>query len=69
MATATLPWAAMALDRKLTDLFMIFQDKEKNVVDVKDLPTVLRALGNDQLKVTSQVRCELIILKTHVWIG
>ena len=35
----------MALDRKLTELFGIFQDKEKNVVEVKDIPTILRALG------------------------
>ncbi|KAF2361209.1 EF-hand domain pair [Trinorchestia longiramus] len=35
----------MALDRKLTALFSIFQDKDKNTVDVKDLSTILRSLG------------------------
>ncbi|XP_047739721.1 uncharacterized protein LOC125178911 [Hyalella azteca] len=35
----------MALDRKLAEIFAIFQDKDKNTVHVKDLSTILRALG------------------------
>ncbi|XP_064082004.1 dynein regulatory complex protein 8-like [Macrobrachium nipponense] len=35
----------MSLDKKLTEIFAFFQDKDKNVVDVKDIPTIIRTLG------------------------
>lgn len=37
--------ANMSLDKKLTEVFTLFQDKDKNVVSVKDIPTIIRALG------------------------
>ncbi|XP_076056005.1 dynein regulatory complex protein 8-like [Oratosquilla oratoria] len=36
---------AHSLDKKLTETFTLFQDKEKNVVSVKDIPAIIRALG------------------------
>lgn len=38
----------MSLDKKLTEVFTIFQDKDKNVVSVKDIPTIIRCLGKLQ---------------------
>ncbi|XP_027210681.2 dynein regulatory complex protein 8 [Penaeus vannamei] len=35
----------MSMDKKLTEMFAFFQDKDKNVVDVKDVPTIIRTLG------------------------
>ncbi|XP_045129171.1 dynein regulatory complex protein 8-like [Portunus trituberculatus] len=35
----------MSLDKKLTEVFTLFQDKDKNVVSVKDVPTIIRVLG------------------------
>nr|XP_045625577.1 dynein regulatory complex protein 8-like [Procambarus clarkii] len=35
----------MSLDKKLTEVFAFFQDKDKNVVSVKDIPTIIRTLG------------------------
>ena len=36
----------MSLDKKLTEMFTFFQDKDKNVVNVKEIPTIIRTLGN-----------------------
>ncbi|KAL7635605.1 UNVERIFIED_CONTAM: hypothetical protein RMT77_014674 [Armadillidium vulgare] len=35
----------MSLDKRLAEIFSIFQDKEKNAVDVKEIPVILRGLG------------------------
>lgn len=52
---------AMSLDKKLTEVFTIFQDKDKNVVSVKDIPTIIRCLG----KPYSQKKNNKIIVKDN----
>nr|XP_053640076.1 uncharacterized protein LOC128694121 [Cherax quadricarinatus] len=36
----------MSLDKRLTEVFTFFQDKDKNVVSVKDIPTIIRTLAS-----------------------
>ena len=35
----------MSLDKKLTEVFALYEDKDKNEIEVSEIPTIIRALG------------------------